>query len=222
MPAGLIARFGQAVGDARLEAFGRHVYRRQGGHRYWEGEEIPSLQRMLFDLFALPDMEGPAAEPPALPLDRWMPGVEVMVARERGDGRGWFLAAKGGHNDESHNHNDIGSFIVYADQCPLWIDAGVGTYTAKTFSPERYSIWTMQSGYHNVPTVNGAEQAPGRTFRSGEVRHDAEDGLSRLTVDIAPAYPAASGICRWTRTFTLQREKAGKRARRVAPLPASL
>ncbi|WP_259391711.1 heparinase II/III-family protein [Paenibacillus thiaminolyticus] len=119
---------------------------------------------MLFDLFALPDMEGPAAEPPALPLDRWMPGVEVMVARERGDG--WFLAAKGGHNDESHNHNDIGSFIVYADQCPLWIDAGVGTYTAKTFSPERYSIWTMQSGYHNVPTVNGAEQAPGRTFRS--------------------------------------------------------
>lgn len=209
VPAGLISRFGQAVGDARLEDFGRHVYRRQGGHRYWEGEELPSLQRILFDLFALPDMEGAAAEPPALPLDRWMPGVEVMVARERSDGRGWFLAAKGGHNEESHNHNDIGSFIVYADQCPLWIDAGVGTYTAKTFSPERYSIWTMQSGYHNVPTVNGTEQAAGRTFRSGEVRHEAEDGLSRLTVDIAPAYPAASGICQWTRTFTLLREPAG-------------
>ncbi|NKI24312.1 heparinase [Paenibacillus dendritiformis] len=211
LPAGLIARFGQAVGDARLEAFGRYVYRRQGGHRYWDGEEIPSLQRMLFDLFAMPGMEGPATDPPALPLDRWMPGVEVMVARERGDGSGWFLAAKGGHNDESHNHNDIGSFIVYADQLPLWIDAGVGTYTAKTFSPERYSIWTMQSGYHNVPTVNGTEQAAGAAYRSGGVRHEAEGGLSRLTVDIAPAYPASSGISRWMRTFTLRREPAGGR-----------
>src|SRR5690606_39665769 len=55
-----------------------------------------------------------------------------------------FFAAKGGYNNESHNHNDIGSFILYKEGKPLFIDAGVGTYTKKTFSNERYDIWTMQ------------------------------------------------------------------------------
>jgi hypothetical protein len=56
---------------------------------------------------------------------------------------GLFLAAKGGHNAESHNHNDMGSFNLYIDQQPIIIDLGVGTYTRQTFSSERYKIWTM-------------------------------------------------------------------------------
>ncbi|WP_019422007.1 heparinase II/III domain-containing protein [Paenibacillus sp. OSY-SE] len=205
VPAGLIAQFGHVIGDAQLQAFGLHAYRQQHEYRHWEGEEIPSLQRMLSELFSMPEADELESEL-ELPLDIWMAGVEVMVARERGGAQGWFLAAKGGHNGESHNHNDIGSFIVYADGSPLWIDAGVGTYTAKTFSPERYSIWTMQSGYHNVPEVNGIEQADGGQYRTRKVRHEADGVVSRLTVDIAPAYPADSGIRQWTRTYTLQRE----------------
>ena len=38
---------------------------------------------------------------------------------------------------------------------PVIIDAGVGTYTRQTFSSERYTIWTMQSNYHNLPMING-------------------------------------------------------------------
>ncbi|MFW5437662.1 heparinase II/III domain-containing protein [Paenibacillus apiarius] len=205
VPAGLIAQFGHAIGDTRLRAFGQHAYRQQREYRYWEREEIPSLQRMVSELFSMPEADGSESRL-ELPLDIWMAGVEVMAARERGNGQGWFLAAKGGHNGESHNHNDIGSFIVYADGSPLWIDAGVGTYTAKTFSPERYSIWTMQSGYHNVPSVNGIEQAAGSPYRAGYVRHEADGEVSRLAMDIASAYPAASGIRQWTRTYTLHRE----------------
>jgi hypothetical protein len=44
------------------------------------------------------------------------------------------MAIKGGNNGESHNHNDVGSFIIYTDGEPLFIDPGVGEYTAKTFS----------------------------------------------------------------------------------------
>ena len=57
------------------------------------------------------------------------------------------LGMKGGHNDESHNHNDVGSFVVYHNGKPILVDPGVGEYTSKTFSKERYTIWTMHSDY---------------------------------------------------------------------------
>ena len=71
---------------------------------------------------------------------------------------GFFVATKGGYNNESHNHNDVGSFSLYLNTMPVFIDAGVGTYTRRTFSSERYSIWTMQSNYHNLPLINGVAQ----------------------------------------------------------------
>ena len=77
-----------------------------------------------------------------------------MAARSKdGSAEGLYLAAQGGHNAESHNHNDVGNFIVYADGQPAIIDVGVETYTAKTFSSQRYEIWTMQSAYHNLPSI---------------------------------------------------------------------
>lgn len=33
-----------------------------------------------------------------------MPGKKVKHS--------WFVAAKGGNNGESHNHNDVGNFII--------------------------------------------------------------------------------------------------------------
>ena len=55
------------------------------------------------------------AAQPVAPLYRsvWMDGIEVAVARtEGGSAEGLTLAAKGGYNAESHNHNDVGSFIL--------------------------------------------------------------------------------------------------------------
>jgi hypothetical protein len=66
-----------------------------------------------------------------------------------------FIASHGGNNAESHNHNDVGDFIIYADGAPVIIDAGKGTYMAITFSKNRYTLWYNTSPYHNVPLVNG-------------------------------------------------------------------
>ena len=88
-----------------------------------------------------------------LPKDVWLPDLQVMVARdEEGSTKGFYVAAKGGHNDESHNHNDIGNYVVYYDGQPLLIDVGRGTYTRKTFSDRRYEIWYNCSDYHNTPS----------------------------------------------------------------------
>ncbi|WP_425476307.1 hypothetical protein [Paraflavitalea speifideaquila] len=69
---------------------------------------------------------------------------------------------------------------MYIDQTPVLIDAGVGTYTRQTFSSERYTIWTMQSNYHNLPLINGVPQQFGARYRSANVLFDPKRTSSAL------------------------------------------
>ncbi|MEI6422673.1 MAG: heparinase II/III family protein, partial [Lentisphaerota bacterium] len=138
--------------------------------------------------------------------DVWLSDIQVMAAREKaGTPSGFYLAAKAGHNDGSHNHNDVGNFIVYWNGRPAIIDVGVETYTSKTFSPERYSIWTMQSAWHNLPAVNGVQQAAGRMYAASDVVYRANDELVEFSLDIAKAYPDTAGVKVWKRTCRLLR-----------------
>ena len=65
----------------------------------------------------------------------------LTVWQDRKSTKGLFLATKGGHNDESHNHNDVGTITVYADGEPLLVDPGMGIYTKNHFNENRYDIW---------------------------------------------------------------------------------
>jgi len=111
-----------------------------------------------------------------------------------------FLATKGGHNNESHNHNDVGSFSLWIDNTPVLIDAGVEVYSGKTFSSERYSIWTMQSNYHNLPMINGVSEKAGQNFRATDVK--ASKG--RFSANIATAYPAEAKVKSWVRSYNMK------------------
>ncbi|GAA3415006.1 heparinase II/III domain-containing protein [Streptosporangium vulgare] len=136
-----------------------------------------------------------------------------LAAVGAGDGRagaarnadGLFLAAKGGHNAESHNHNDVGSFIVALDGRPVLVDAGVGEYTARTFGPGRYGIWTMRSSYHNLPEVDGVMQAAGPEHRARDVSCALAGDRAELSLDLAPAWPEEAGVREWRRTLRLGR-----------------
>lgn len=114
----------------------------------------------------------------------------------------FFLAAKGGYNAESHNHNDAGTFSLWIDKTPIFIDAGVGTYTRQTFGPERYSIWTMRSNYHNLPSVNGVEQEFGKEFKATDIRVDEKNNM--LSMNIATAYPKKASVNQWIRSYQLK------------------
>jgi len=123
-------------------------------------------------------------------------GLEVFIAKNAGTGMS--LAAKGGNNRESHNHNDVGSFILFRGEKPVFLDPGVETYSRKTFSGERYTLWAMRSLYHNLPAVNGAEQRAG-SFHADEV---SCDGTS-LVMELKNAYPENAGIVSFRRTAKL-------------------
>lgn len=199
----LVYRFGQSINDRVMMDFGLWL-RGHATHRHgwWDC----SLTRTLRTMFARKEMDalGPGRQP--LVRDVFLPGIEVFAARDRsGTADGFFVAAKGGHNDESHNHNDVGQFVVYLDGKPLLIDIGVETYTRKTFSDQRYTIWTMVSSYHNLPTIGGIQQQAGREFRAHGVQHVADDQHARFELELAAAYPKEAHVKSWRRAIELRR-----------------
>lgn len=117
------------------------------------------------------------------------------------------LAVKAGDNDDSHNHNDTGSFIVYKDGKPMIIDVGVESYTAKTFSSRRYEIWTMQSAYHNLPTFGTIMQKDGADYAATEVEVSLAPETCSISMDIAGCYPKETGVSSYKRNIVLEKEK---------------
>ncbi|WP_217594705.1 heparinase II/III family protein [Cohnella sp. GbtcB17] len=197
-------RYGKATKDLRLQNLGASLPEGEPVIHIWF-----ELYAQLYALFQERERLESAARAPYV-RDAWLPSAQVMTARQReGSEEGLFLAAKGGHNFESHNHNDVGSFMAFVDGRPLFVDLGTEEYTAQTFGPDRYSLWYLQSQYHNLPTVRGVLQRSGAEYRAKDAIYETEDanddGVSRLSLDIADAYPAEAGIRVWRRTFTLDR-----------------
>jgi hypothetical protein len=95
---------------------------------------------------------------------------------------------------------------VFHDGEPVFIDVGVEAYTAKTFSPERYTIWTMQSAFHNLPTIGGVMQQANAPHAASEVKYASSDASAGMTMNLATAYPAAAGVKRWIREIALDRK----------------
>ncbi len=194
----IVYPFGLFLNDKTMCEFGAYLGRQKHmlenpAALYDKSGNFPTLSRELFFLRHIREF---IAEEPREPLlkDVWLGNLQIMTARRNN----LYVAMKGGHNNESHNHNDVGSFIVYIDNEPLFIDPGVGEYTSKTFGNERYTIWTMQSGYHNLPQINGIDQKDGKEFAAKVISH--KDG--QLTLDIAGAYPTEASVKSWKRTVT--------------------
>lgn len=137
-----------------------------------------------------------------LPTYTWYPETEFCYLSNK---NGFFVAAKGGYNNESHNHNDAGTFSLYLNTVPMLIDAGVGTYTRQTFSSERYSIWTMQSDYHNLPIINGIAQKFGSEYKATDVKVNPQQ--QTFAANIATAYPAEANVEKWIRSYQLSKNE---------------
>jgi len=200
----VVYQYGLRIGDTDMMAMGAWLAADQD-LSHPQVDRMGSLGRLLPALFMLDELMAFEPRQP-LPRDVWLPEIEVMVARDQaGSSEGLFVAAKGGHNNESHNHNDVGNWIAYVDGKPVLVDAGVETYTRKTFSADRYTIWTMQSGYHSLlPTIDGVMQAPGRSFAARDATYQADEAGATFSLDIAGAYPDEAKVERWQRSISFQ------------------
>ena len=143
----------------------------------------------------------------ARPQDTWHPVIQTATARQKGGSvEGLFFAAKGGYNAESHNHNDIGTFILYSDGKPAIIDMGAGDYHADSFSHRRYEVnKQVNSGWHNLPMADGVQQKDGHKYAAKDVEYSCADGVTTLAMNIEDAYDEATPIAAWRRTYVFDR-----------------
>lgn len=189
----LIYRYGRAVGSDEMMHFAAYLMKGRRSSVQLGGDTFRSFQTLL----SCNELEKTVASHDVPPCT-WYPETEFCYLTNK---EGWFLAAKGGFNNESHNHNDVGSFSLYVNTTPILIDAGVGTYTRQTFGKERYTIWTMQSNYHNLPVINGIPQSYGQQYKATDVI--CRPGRRFFSANIAKAYPEEAAINRWIRSYSL-------------------
>ena len=74
------------------------------------------------------------------------------------------LVAKGGNNDEPHNHNDVGSFHYLVDGEAFLDDLGAGEYTKDYFSEKRYEVFCNRGESHNIPIIGDVDQKAGKEY----------------------------------------------------------
>lgn len=198
----LIYRYGKAIGSTEMMSYAAYLYDRESTKQKKSGlrfgtDLFRGLQTLLYN------KELAEVKPEhKTPLYTWYPETEFCYMKTQS---GFFLAIKGGYNNESHNHNDAGTFSLYLNAVPVIIDAGVGTYTRQTFSNERYSIWTMQSNYHNLPVINGFSQKFGSDYKATDVVFNPKKMI--FSANIATAYPKEASVEKWVRSYTLQKNR---------------
>lgn len=183
--------FGKRVKSDNLAVFGMTDYIAKSD------KTVPDTMNMLHKLFAVTLSEDNKADKFRNKSYKREYIESLQLLNIQRDGMA--LCIKGGHNADNHNHNDVGSYMVYADGKPIIIDVGVESYTKKTFSSERYTIWTMQSAYHNLPTINGIMQHDGGDYHADNINV----GENYFECDIKNAYPKEAEIIYWKRRSSL-------------------
>ncbi|MEU2429121.1 heparinase II/III family protein [Streptomyces sp. NPDC007861] len=177
VPTGLVSRLRERLGTPPPAAARVPSFRADWCHRW------AHLARTL--AWTDPAALGAPADEGAA----WLPDLAWLLDRRVIDGRQVVFAAKGGHNDEPHNHNDLGHFTVSVDGEELLADLGAGSYSHGYFGPDRYAGHLHPSALaHSVPVVDGLVQQPGRGAAATVVTaHVADDG-AELSLDLSAAY----------------------------------
>ena len=154
-----------------------------------------------------------AAVPTISDAELSAPGIARLTGKTA-TGQPYVAAIKAGHNEENHNQNDIGSFVLHVDGENLLTDPGRGLYNRFYFGPQRYENIFANSYGHSVPRIGGQLQAPGRQYRGELISVSTESGNKSATVEFAGAY-SVEGLSHATRTLALERRRRGLHYRRI-------
>ena len=207
---------GREIGDESLQKLGVYMY-------HMNKRPIAPSDHMFFmvnEMLRTPELEALTPEAPHTGY-HYSAAQQLMIARENpGTPKGLLLGAKGfnGHFD---SHRDGGSFIVYNDCKPVYIELGSPTYSREVIGAKyRHFHFACIPQSHNAVSVNGFGQVPGTLIGSmnnaklhcpeavaiSSRSVSSDDGnKAALTVEMPHLFPAESGVKEFARTFTLDR-----------------
>ncbi len=197
---GALYKFGEMTENKTLQNFAKFFCLRDG--RVPVNYTRPEITPILFmaELLSKAPFE---EEDFNFTAEHYFESTNVLTARfGKTLDKGIFFAAKGGNNNECHNHNDVGNFIVFKDGTPFIVDSGPMVYSALTFKEEtRYTIWTNKSEYHNTPTIGGKNQPVGKEYAATDVSFESSENEFSLSMDLKEAYENKDTIKFFKRTF---------------------
>lgn len=101
------------------------------------------------------------------------------------------FAAKGGNNDEPHNHNDLGGFILYDNGKYIIDDLGWPMYDRQYFQ-DRYKHICASIKGHSVLQIDNKEQVCGAEAYTKLISADDDE----FELDLSRAYDSLSKIDR--------------------------
>jgi hypothetical protein len=165
---------------------------------------------LLLELALRPDTPAVAAEASDFEPRSWFPDAQVLVLRPAETRGGLALTIKGGHNEEHHNHNDVGSYAVGRGARVVAGEAGgPHVYNRAMFGPRRYlDFKSLSSHGHPVPKVDGRDQATGRKAAARAGAPVPTPRGERWVLDISDAY-GIEGVEVW-REVDYRREGTGE------------
>ena len=171
----------------------QRMYERTGEDSLWNLMAKPAeptsgrwLMLMLRDMLWWngDQPEAPQITDAVLPVS----GVARLVG-ETADGQPLVFAIKAGHNQEHHNQNDVGSFLVHVAGESLLVDPGRGLYNRFYFGPNRYQNIFANSYGHSVPRIAGQLQAFGPQYQGRLLAADIGQADKSVSIEFARAYP---------------------------------
>jgi len=161
----VITSYGDCPMDVKTNAVLFYILKKEYGQEFYIPTKsrhavpvTPLIHPLLYIEYFNPDFS-----------EDFLPPCECYM-----ENAGWYIkrtphysiGAKGGTNGESHNHNDVGSFVLSKNNRQIFIDMGGRPYTKDYFTDERYKYLETSSRGHNVPIINGKYQANVRETRS--------------------------------------------------------
>lgn len=190
-------RMGEAFGSDELCTFGAAMYDKFGISIGPLAHRTRAIRNIITDTSAL--------APGSVSHSKFMllPDMQLCAMRQSTESdNGFYVWLKGGHNEESHNHNDVGSVGIYCDGKPFLIDIGIGVYTKDTFTPsKRYTLFPIRSCDHNIPVINGRGQLAGKEYHTDFFT--ADEAARSVSAGLRSAYEREADIADYTRSLRL-------------------
>ena len=142
-------------------------------------------------------------------LRDWFDQAHILTARPApGSACRMGISLKGGNNNENHNHNDVGSYVVVVGKTALLLDPGPEVYTSRTFGKNRYDSKVLNSFGHAVPMVAGQLQRTGAAAHAVLASSEFTDATDTVIFDIKSCYDVKS-LQKLQRTFVYSRANEG-------------
>lgn len=113
------------------------------------------------------------------------------------------FATKGGNNGESHNHIDVGAFILARNEKQIICDLGAGSYDEGYHSDKRYTFFHPSAYSHSMPIFNGVGED---SYRREDVIVEYDENTKTAYLNITNGY-GAECVKKVERYFTFEENK---------------